>query len=108
MGTPGFHCGGGGLFFELLPVAIMGEINDSLCSAVDKYTLTRSVPELYNSIGRGGIATMKQEADLEYHETWLAWDQARLNKVAANAAHKKAKEKDNWSKGTTEWDACGG
>ena len=53
----------------LLPVAIMGEINDSLCSVVDKYTLTRSVPELYNSIGRGGIAALKQEADLERHET---------------------------------------
>ena len=48
----------------------MGEINDSLCNAVDRYTLTRSVPELYNSVGRGGIAALKHEADLERHETW--------------------------------------
>ena len=59
----------GGGIFGLLPAAILGEINDSLCSAIDRYTLTRSVPELYNSVGRGGIAALKQEADLERHET---------------------------------------
>ena len=79
----------------MLPAPILGEINDSLCSLVDRYTLTRSVPELCNSVGRGGIAALEQEADLERHETWLAWDQARRNKTAANAACKKAKEKDN-------------
>ena len=53
----------------MLPPPILGEINDSLCSVVDTYTLTRSVLELYNSVGRGGIAALKQEADLERHET---------------------------------------
>ena len=58
----------------MLPAQILVEINESLCSAVDRYTLTRSVRELYNSVGKGGIAALKQEADLERHETWLAWD----------------------------------
>ena len=70
--------------------------------------MTRSVPELYNSVGRGGIAALKEEADLERHEAWLAWDQARRNKAADDVAYRKAKEKDNWHKATTEWDACGG
>ena len=81
--------------FGLLPTVILGEINDSLCSAIYRYTLTRSVPELYNSVGRGGIAALKQEVDLECHKTWLAWDQARRDKAVANATHKKSKEKDN-------------
>ena len=70
--------------------------------------MTRSVPELYNSVCRGGIAVLKQKADLERHETWLAWDQARCDKATANVAHKKAKEKHNWRKAIAEWDACGG
>ena len=45
----------GGGIFGLLLALILGEINDSLCSVVDKYTLTRSVPELYNSVGRVGL-----------------------------------------------------
>ena len=92
---------------ELLPTSIWGEINGSLSSAVDRYTFTVSVPDLYNSVGRQAVGTLKEEADLERHKTWLAWDQARRNNAAANAATQKAKKKDNWRKATTKWDDCG-
>ena len=91
-----------GWIFGLLPATILGEINDSLCSAIDMYTLTRSVPELYNSVGRDRIAALKEKANMERHEIWLAWDQARRDKVAADAAHRKTKEKDNWHKPSVE------
>ena len=42
---------GGGLF-GLLPDSILEGVGDSLCSAVDRYTYTVSVPNMYHIVGR--------------------------------------------------------
>ena len=106
MGEQGFIVGGG--IFGLLPTSIMGEIGHSFTTASDRYTYTVSVPNLYHSVGRQVVSALKEEAKHERHKAWLVWDQARRNKAAASAAHREAKEEDNWRKATTNWDAFGG
>ena len=98
---------GGGLF-GLLPNSVLGNIHDSLPTAVDRYTYTVSVPNLYHSVGRQAVGALKEEAERERHKAWLDWDEARCNEAAASVAHRKAKEKDNWRKATTDWDDFGG
>ena len=41
--------------FGLLPTSILKKIGDSLPRASDRYTYTASVPNMYHSVGRGGV-----------------------------------------------------
>ena len=94
--------------FGLLPTSVIGEIDHSLTIASDRYTYTISVPNFYHSVYRQAVSTFKEKVDCEWHEAWLAWDQHRHDEAVACATHRKAKEKDNWRKGTVAWDAFGG
>ena len=98
----------GGGIFGLLPTLVMGKIGHSLTTASDRYRYTISVPSLYHSVGRQSVSAVKEEVEPERHEVWLAWDQVRCDEAVASVAHRKAKEKDNWRKATTTWDALGG
>ena len=51
----------GGLF-GLLPTSIMWDIGDSLHRASDRYTYTISVPNMYQSLGREGVRSLREEA----------------------------------------------
>ena len=55
---------GGGLF-GLLPTSILGDIGDSLPRASDRYTYTVSVPNMYHSLGREGVQSLREEAGRE-------------------------------------------
>ena len=63
----------GGGFYGLLPDLILGNIHDSLLSAIDRYTYTVSVPNLYHSVGRQPVGALKEEAEHERHKASLAW-----------------------------------
>ena len=85
----------GGGIFGLFPTSVMGVIGHSLTTASDRYTYTISVPNLHHNVGRQAVSAFKEEAKREWHEAWLAWDQAGHNEAVASAAHRKAKEKYN-------------
>ena len=85
----------------------MGNIRDSLPSAINRYTYTVSVPNLYRNVGRQAVSALKEEVEHERREAWLAWDQGRCDEAVASVAHRKAKEEDNWRKATADWDAFG-
>ena len=55
---------GGGLF-GLLPTSILGDIGDSLPRASDRYTYTISVSNMYHSLGREGVHSLREEARRE-------------------------------------------
>ena len=59
---------GGGLFGLLLD-SILGNIRDSLPSVADRYTDTVSVLNLYHSVGRQVVGTLKEEAEGERHKS---------------------------------------
>ena len=67
-GRIGIYCGGWG--FGLLPASILGEIGDFLPSASDRYTNNISVPNLYHSLGRGGVQTLREAVRQERAEEW--------------------------------------
>ena len=51
--------------FGLLSTSILGEIGHSLTRASDRYIYTVSVPDLYHSVGRQAVRTLKEEAKCE-------------------------------------------
>ena len=50
---------GSGLF-GLLPTSILEEIGDSLLRASDRYTYIVSVPNMYYSLGREGVQSLRE------------------------------------------------
>ena len=87
-----------------MPDSVLGNICDSLPSAINRYIYIVSVPNLCHSVGRQAVGALKEEAKRERHKAWLAWGQARCDEATARTAHRKAKEKDNWRKATKDWD----
>ena len=56
--------------FGLLSTSILGEIGDSLPRASDRYTYIVSVPNMYHSVGRGGVQTLREATGGERIEEW--------------------------------------
>ena len=52
----------------LLPTSILVEIGDSLPRASDRHAYTVSVPNMYHSVGRGGVQTLREVAGRERAE----------------------------------------
>ena len=71
MGKQGFYCGGWD-FWALL-TSVLGQIEDVLPRASDRYTYTVSVPNIYHSLGREGLQSLREEVG---HERVEAWEQA--------------------------------
>ena len=76
----------GGGVFGLLPTSILGEIGDSLPRASDRYTYTLSVLNMYHSLGRGGVQTLREAVGQERVEEWEQAMQARRDAEAARVA----------------------
>ena len=51
--------------FGLLLTSILGEIGHFVPSASDRYTYTISIPNLYHSLGRGGVQTLREATGQE-------------------------------------------
>ena len=60
--------GGGVLGF--LPTSILGDIEDSLPRASDRYNYTVSVPNMYHSLDREGVQSLREEVGHERAEEW--------------------------------------
>ena len=60
---------GGGLFV-LLPNSILQDIGDSLPRASDRYTYTINIPNMYQSLGREGVQSLREEVALERAQEW--------------------------------------
>ena len=76
---------GGGLF-GLLPTSILGDIGDSLPRASDRYTYTVSVPNMYHSLGREGMRSLREEVGREWAQEWKQAMQARRDVEVARVA----------------------
>ena len=48
----------------------MGDIGDSLPRASDRYTYTVSVPNMYHSLGREGMQSLREEVGREWAQEW--------------------------------------
>ena len=48
-----------------LPTSILGDIGDCLTRASDRYTYTASVPNMYHSLGRDGLQSLREEVGRE-------------------------------------------
>ena len=59
---------GGGIFGPL-PNSILWDIGDSLPRATSRYTYIVSVPNMYHSLDREGVQTLKKEAGHERAKT---------------------------------------
>ena len=57
-----------GGIFGFLPTSILGAIGHSFSRASDRYTYIVSVPNLYHSLGRQAVSTLKEEAEREWHK----------------------------------------
>ena len=55
---------GGGLF-GLLPKSILGDVRDSFPRASDRYTHNVSIPNMYHSLGREGMQSLREEVGRE-------------------------------------------
>ena len=93
--------------FGLLPASILGEIEDFLPSASDRYTYNISVPNLYHSLRRGGVQTLREAVRQERAEEWEQAMQARRDTTVAIATKKEAGLKHNYNKAKAEWDSLG-
>ena len=60
----------GGEIFGLLLTSILVDIGDSLPRASDMYTYIVSVPNMYHSLGREGVQSLREEARCEQVEEW--------------------------------------
>ena len=76
----------------------MGKIGDSLTRASDRYTYTVSVPNIYHSVGRGGVQTLREATVRERVEEWEQAMQAHRDAPAATAAKRKACLKEKYKK----------
>ena len=74
---------GGGLFC-LLPTSILKDIGDSLPRASDVYTYAVSVPNMYHSLGREGVQSLREKIGREQVE---AWEQANQDRRDAEVTH---------------------
>ena len=96
MGQQEFHCGGWD--FWAFPKSILGKIGDFIPSASDRYTYTVSVSNLYHSLGRGGVQSLREAVGGERGKEWEQAMQARLDAPATDAAEKEARLKANCKK----------
>ena len=94
-------CGGG--IFGLFATSILGKLGIFIPSASDRYTYTISVPNLYHSLGRGGVQTLRGAAGREREEEWEQAMQARQDASATTAAKKEARLKANYKKAKAFW-----
>ena len=67
----------GGGIFGLLLTSILGEIEDFLPRASDRYTYNVSVPNMYHSLNMGGVQTLREAPGRERVEEWEQAMQAR-------------------------------
>ena len=74
---------------------------DFLCSSVDRYTSTVSVPYMHNTVGRAWVAALRSKC---WQEAW----EARRQQQAVRVAAKKKKEAKNWEKAKRGVDSIGG
>ena len=98
----------GGGIFGLLPTSILGKIGDSLPRGSDRYIYTVSVPNMYHSLGRGGVQTLREVAGRERAKEWEQAMQARQDAKAASVAQREARLKANYKKAKANWDSLGG
>ena len=94
--------------FGLLPTSILGEIGESLPSASNRYTYIVNVPNLYHSLGRGGVQTLREAAGWERVKEREQTMQSRRDAATATATEKEARLKHNYKKAKAEWDSFGG
>ena len=68
----------------------MGNIGDSLHRASDRYTYIVSVPNIYYSLGREGLHSLREEIGPEQAKEWEQAMQARRDAEAAHAIQREA------------------
>ena len=98
---------GDGLFY-LLPNSILEDIGYSLPRASDQYAYTVSVPNIYQSLGREGVQSLREEARRERVVEWEQAMQARRDAKAARAAEREAHNRRQYRKAKANWDFLGG
>ena len=98
----------GGGVFGLLPTSILGEIGDSLPRASDRYTYTVSVPNMYHSLGRVRVQTLREAVGQERAEEWEQAMQARQDAEAARVAQQETRLKAKYKEAKAAWYSYGG
>ena len=89
--------------FGLLPTSILGDIGDSLPRASDRYTYIVSVPNMYHSLGREGVQSLREEVGRERAQEWEQAMQARREDEAARATQREAHNRSQYKKAKADW-----
>ena len=92
-----------GGIFGLLPTLILGKIGDFIPSASDRYTYSVSIPNLYHSLGSGGVQTLREVAGWEQAKQWEQAMYAHRDAIAATIVEKKARLKAKYKEAKAFW-----
>ena len=98
---------GGGLF-GLLSTTILQDTGDSLPRAGDRYTYTVNVFNIYQSLGRDGVQSFREEARRERAQEWEQAMWARRDAEAISVAEQEAHNSCQYKKAKASWYPFGG
>ena len=98
----------GDWLFGLLLTSILGDIGDSFPRASDRYIYTISVPNIYHSLGREGLQSLREEVGRERAKEWEQAMQARQEAEATRAAQWEAHKKCKYKEAKADWYSFGG
>ena len=85
-------------FLGFCPHQFLGEIGDFIPSASDRYSYIVSVPNLYHSLGKGVVQTLREAARRERAKQWEQAMQPHQDDSIAIAIEKEARLKANYKK----------
>ena len=98
----------GGGPFGRLPNSTLLQIGDSLPRATLRYNYIVSVPNMYHSLGRGGVQTPKEEIGRERAQAWKEAMHTSGEGAAACALAQQPSTRKRYRNAKVDYDAYGG